>query len=185
MPATLIINLDGDGEVARRLGDVIGALQRPAPLMSAIGARLEANINLRFETKTDPTGAAWAPISPLTAQFHALFGAGHAGAAKPGKDRWAAFRAGQLQAELPGSLLERTRLMRQSLAHNATDMAVEVGMSRATAGGRWQVPMLHEFGTRSMPRRGLLTADPKTGQLGAEDEADILAEIEDYLSGVL
>lgn len=182
---TLTIKLDGDGEIARRLDEVIGSLSRPGPMMAAIGARLEANINLRFETKTDPTGAPWAPISPLTSQFYALNGAGDPGASKPSKERWGAFRRGELQADLPGSLLERTRLMRQSLAHNPSDFAVEIGMSRATPGGKWQVPMLHEFGTRSMPRRGLLTANPDTGQLGAEDEADVLAEIEDYLSGVL
>lgn len=182
---TLTIKLDGDGEIARRLDEVIGSLSRPGPMMAAIGARLEANINLRFETKTDPTGAPWAPISPLTSQFYALNGAGDPGASKPSKERWGAFRRGELQADLPGSLLERTRLMRQSLAHNPSDFAVEIGMSRATPGGKWQIPMLHEFGTKSMPRRGLLTANPDTGQIGAEDEADVLAEIEDYLSGVL
>ncbi|WP_310463263.1 phage virion morphogenesis protein [Sphaerotilus sp.] len=183
--ATLTINIDGDGNIARRLDEVISALSHPMPMMAAIGARIEANINLRFETKTDPSGAPWAPISPLTSQFYALGGAGDPGAGKPSKERWGAFRKGELQAELPGSLLERTRLMRQSLAHNPADFSVEIGMSRATPGGKWQIPMLHEFGTRSMPRRGLLTADPETGQLGTEDEADVLAEIEDYLSGVL
>lgn len=181
---TLTIKLDGDGEIARRLDEVIGALSRPGPMMDAIGARLEANINLRFETKTDPDGRTWDPISPLTAQFYALGGAGKAGAPKPDKARWAAFRSGQLHAELPGGLLERTRLMRQSLAYNADESSVEVGMSRQTPGGQWSVPMLHEFGTRSMPRRGLLTSDPHAGRLGAEDETDVLAEINDYLSGL-
>lgn len=185
MAGAFTIQLDGDGEIARRLGEVISALTRPHPLLDSIGAVLEANVNLRFETKTDPAGKPWEPISPLTEQFYALGGAGDPGAGKPTQEDWKRFRAGELHAELPGSLLERTRLMRQSLTHNADDFTVEIGMSRATPGGKWQVPMLHEFGTKSMPRRGLLTADPVTGKLGAEDEADVLAEIEDYLSAIL
>jgi hypothetical protein len=74
--------------------------------------------------------------------------------------------------------------MRQSLAHNVSEDGIELGFARATKGGKWEVAMLHEFGTAKMPRRGLMTADPKTGKLGASDEALVLAAVNGYLEGL-
>ena len=72
--------------------------------------------------------------------------------------------------------------MRDSLAANAGDDYVEVGMNRLTDDGKWQIPLLHEFGTRHMPRRGLFFADPDAGTLGAGDEADLEADITAFLA---
>lgn len=132
-------------------------------MMEDIGAKLESNINLRFDAKVDPTGAPWAPLSPVTVNY---------------------WYAEKYPDGIPGSLLERTRLLRNSLAYNAGEDFVEVGTSRRVPGKSqpfWQVGMLHEFGTTIMPRRGILTADPKTGQLGADDQADVLAIVNDVL----
>jgi hypothetical protein len=71
--------------------------------------------------------------------------------------------------------------MRRSLAPNVGDDFVEVGMSRLSDGGRWSIPLLHETGTRRMPRRGIFLADPDAGTLGAQDEADLQAEIVGFL----
>lgn len=91
---------------------------------------------------------------------------------------WAALRPSTLaqlaRGEVGGSLLERTRLMRGSLSAQAGPDYVVIGFGRAYAA-------YHEFGTRRMARRGLLTADPQAGELGAEDREDILAVLAGYL----
>jgi len=182
--ATLHIQLAA-GDAQRKLADAAERLAHPASLMDQVGAVLESRINRRFDTKTDPTGAAWAPITETTKQFWTLLHGGPKGRArKPGKEDWKAFGRGDIASSqtMPGSLLERTRAMRGSLAHNADDSGVEVGFNRLTDNGRWQVAMLHEFGTKSMPRRGLMTADPTTGKLGAADEADVVRAANDWLS---
>lgn len=156
MSDALFIQLVGEEALLGLVADAIDQLEHPADLLDAIGARLEANIEERFDTRTDPNGAPWAPLSPATVAIYLR----------------------QYGGNIPGALLQRSRLMRASLARNVTDDYVEVGMSRQTSNGRWQVPLLHEFGTRRfgrqyMPRRGLLTADPQAGTLGAQDRADI------------
>lgn len=157
-----------DAELLAALDRLIGALAEPAPLLQDIGDRLEANVALRFETKTDPEGKPWDPISPTTVEIY--------------ESEWFKARNPAFKNGIPGSLLQRTNAMRQSLAFNVTDAGLELGFSRATNGGKWQVAMLHEFGTVKMPRRGLLTADPETGKLSASDEADVLATINAHLS---
>ena len=39
----------------------------------------------------------------------------------------------------------------------------------------------HEFGTKTMPRRGLLFDDPDTRELGRDDRESILELVSDYL----
>lgn len=146
------------------LDRAIALLADPVPLYEDIGAKLEANAQLRFDTKQDPTGAPWAPLSPNTVAIY--------------ESEWFIADNPDFKGGIPGSLLERTRRLRESLAHNVGDDFIDIGTSRATKGGRWQVGMLHEFGTRTMPRRGILTADPVQGELAAGDQADILAVIE-------
>lgn len=41
-------------------------LETPGALMNVVGATMEENINLRFITKTDPTGNAWLPLAAST-----------------------------------------------------------------------------------------------------------------------
>jgi phage gpG-like protein len=161
--STITATFDEDGALARKLAAAIDSLEHPRDLFEIIGALLESNINSRFDAKQDPSGSRWEPIAPSTIAAYAK--------AKP---------------PVAGTLLERTRRLRSSLAYNADDAGVEVGFGPyATDGGAWQIAELHEFGTKRMPRRGLLTANPQTGQLGAGDVADIGAEIERFLSGVL
>lgn len=155
-----------DPTLLRAVSQALALMANPHSLMDAIGAKIEANVNLRFDTKTDPTGAPWAPLST--------------------SDNAKYWQARNFPDGLPGSLLERTRMLRNSLAHNAGDDWVDIGTSRSVPGKSrpsWQVGMLHEFGTKTMPRRGLLTADPETGTLGQGDQADILAIIEQAING--
>lgn len=154
-------------ELVALLDRAIAQLSNPHQMQVDIGAKLEANANLRFDTKTDPTGAAWAPLSPVTKAIY--------------ESDWFIEQNPDFKGGIPGSLLERTRQLRDSLGFNAGTDYVDIGTNRATKGGAWQIGFLHEFGTKTMPRRGILTADPTTGTLGAGDEADVLAIVEQAL----
>jgi phage gpG-like protein len=145
-----------DAGLVRALAGAVSALEHPQALMERIGAVLEANIEQRFRSKTDPDGNPWLPLAEST------------------RERYKAVYKGTV----PGSLLERTRHMRQSLAHEASDAFVDVGFGDVKA--QW-----HETGTGRMPRRGLLAGDFVAGTLGAADQADVLTEVNDYLSSLL
>lgn len=73
-------------------------------------------------------------------------------------------------------LLERYGDMLGSLNHSAGRDSVSIGFGQPYAA-------YHEFGTRRMPRRGLLFADPEAGELAPEDEQAVIEIIEGYLSG--
>lgn len=94
-----------------------------------------------------------------------------------GKD-WAAWKpstAGQRAKTGKGELLELTRNMLGSLNHQVDAETVAVGF-----GARYAI--YHEFGTRNMERRGLLTADPASVTLGEGDREAVLGIVEDYLA---
>jgi phage gpG-like protein len=156
------IQVTGAKELQADLARAIAQLQRPRELMQALGDMLVGNIERRFGTKRDPTGAAWAPLAPATLKRYA------------DEDKGAR----------RGTILQRTGRMRDSLTANAGNDYVEVGMSRLTDGGRWSIPLLHETGTRRMPRRGIFLADPNAGRLGAQDERDLEQELSDFLDGL-
>jgi phage virion morphogenesis protein len=157
------IDLQGEHELFSRIDDAVRRLGDPRTLFETIGAALEANIQRRFDTKTAPDGSRWLPLSDSTSERYRQ----------------------QYGGSVPGSLLERTRLMRNSLSSNATAQWVEVGFSRLADGGRYNLAALHELGTRHMPRRQLLTDDPVAGTLGTEDRQDILAVLQLFLDGLL
>lgn len=75
-------------------------------------------------------------------------------------------------------LLDRYGDMLGSLNHQAAANSVRVGFGQPYAA-------YHEFGTRRMPRRGLLFADPAAGTLAPEDEQAVIDIVELYLSGVV
>lgn len=163
MADSLTIELQ-DQALLRAINGAVQLFDRPRELMEDIGATIEARANLRFDTKTDPTGAAWPKLSTSD---------------------WAKYwQKRNWPNGMPGTLMERTRQLRNSLAHNTGDNWTEIGTTRTVPGvsrPTWEVGFLHEFGTATMPRRGFLTANPNTGTLGAGDQAAILAIIEDAL----
>lgn len=75
-----------------------------------------------------------------------------------------------------GSILDRHGDMLDSLNYQADKTSVSIGFGVDYA-------VYHEFGTRNMPRRGLLTADPDAGLLSNEDEQTVLTIVNRYLSG--
>lgn len=159
-----------DAAMLAAIDESIDQLAHPRDLFDEIGAVLEANINQRANNKVDPNGMPWAPLSPATIEIY--------------ESDWFIKRNSEFKGGIPGSLLNRTNAMMRTLNHNAGDDFAEVGFSRATPGGKWQVSMLHEFGTKKMPRRGLLTADPEAGTLGEQDQADVMDTISRMLGGL-
>lgn len=157
-----------DGELLAALNRTLALLDHPWSMMNDIGDAIESNVNIRWSAKVDPTGAPWAPRS--TSEFAKMWN-----------------RRKYDESDIaPGTLLDATNQLRRTLTHNTGDDWVDIGTSRQVPGKSqptWQVGFLHEFGTVRMPRRGLLTADPHTGQLGAADQADVLRIVNEHLSG--
>lgn len=73
-----------------------------------------------------------------------------------------------------GTILDRYGDMLDHIGHQADDSSVAWGFADAYAA-------FHEFGTKRMPRRGMLTEDPDAGTLSADDQAAVLGIIEVYL----
>lgn len=73
-----------------------------------------------------------------------------------------------------GTILDRYGDMLASLSHHGDDSSVTYGFATPYAA-------FHEFGTKRMPRRGMLTEDPNAGTLSADDQAAVLGIIEVYL----
>lgn len=153
------IDVQGNDELVAQLADAVRRIQEPRELLESIGAQLEMLIQGRFDAKRDPTGAPWQRLAPSTLEKYRR----------------------QDDGRRQGTLLERTRVMRESLEPTVGPDFVNVGMSRLTDDGQWQIPLLHEFGTRRMPRRGLFFADPESGTLSPSDEEVVQREIFDFL----
>lgn len=128
--------------------------------MSEIGATLEHAIRQRFETLSDPSGKRWAPWSLAYEAAYPYAGAPAAEA---------------MGGAAHGRLLDRYGDMLTSLNWEADASSARVGFGQHYA-------VYHEWGTRKMPRRGLIFSDPDTGQLSQEDEANVLEILEHWLT---
>lgn len=73
------------------------------PLLDLIGAQIETNVQLRFDTKTDPDGKQWVP--------------------------WSEYTAALRRAEGRGNLLEYTGFMRDTLSHHTEGDTAVVSLS--------------------------------------------------------
>ena len=143
------------GRLLARLGDL-------TPVMEEIGGTLENRVLNRFQTRTDPSGVHWAPWRESTLESYPFPGTPAAAVDGPGN----------------GRLLDRYGTMIASLNYQADSHSVTVGFGQPYA-------VFHEFGTRHMARRGMLMADPESGQLGTEDEALVLDLLNEWLSGAV
>lgn len=132
-------------QLKRRLGNL-------KPVMQSIGMELESRISGRFESRTDPSGSAWAP--------------------------WAQSTLDSYPDDGNRRLLNCYGDMLASLNHQANATSVRVGFGQTYAA-------FHEFGTDSMPRRGLLFADPDAGTLAEDDEAAVLDILGVWLTDLL
>jgi phage gpG-like protein len=125
------------------------------PVFKELGAVLENKIRDRRETLKDPDGKPWAP--------------------------WAASTVATYPADGRRKLLDRTGAMwdkpgpEWQLKGSGPGLELRVGFAELYA-------TFHEFGTRTMPRRGLLFSNPDTGALGAADEQAITDFLDDWLN---
>lgn len=125
------------------------------PAMDAIGQTLETRISARFETRTDPMGKPWAPWKQSTKDSY------------PEDGR--------------GLVLQRHGAMLRSLAFSADSHSTRVGFG-AVAGKSGDVyAAYHEWGTKTMERRGLLFSDPNAGTLAPADETAVLDILTQFL----
>ncbi len=154
MTDRLLIEVDL-GDVVPRLSRALDQLDHLGPLMADIAAVLENNVQRRFDAKVDPTGKQWDPLKPSTRKSYER----------------------KYRGNIPGTLLERTREMRNSLESRAGDDWAEIGFGN-------QIAQYHETGTKKMARRGLLTADPDVGTLGHDDLTDIEREVAQFLGSL-
>ncbi|GKS96992.1 phage virion morphogenesis protein [Acidovorax sp. SUPP2825] len=88
---------------------------------------------------------------------------------------WSPFTQATYPKDGNRRLLDRYGDMLGSLTHKADAGSVRVGFGQPYA-------TFHEFGTKHMPRRGLLFADPEAGTLGQEDEAAVLDVLSAWLN---
>lgn len=73
-------------------------------------------------------------------------------------------------------LLDRYGDMLRSLSHKADSTSVRIGFGQPYAA-------FHEWGTKHMPRRGLMFADPDAGTLAPSDEVAVIDIIGIWLTG--
>lgn len=149
-----------DSALRAHLQKLDSRLANLTPVMSEIGGQLENNVRQRFETRTDPNGTPWKPWADSTFENYPFPNSKSAARAKYG--------AGNAR------LLDRYGTMLGSLSHQADASSVTIGFANDYA-------VFHEYGTKNMPRRGMLLATPTQGSLGANDEADVLDIVNHWL----
>lgn len=128
-----------DVGVSAALRAMMAQLSDLTPIYKAIGSKLERNVNLRFDTKTDPAGKAWAAWAPSTA------------AARKQEGR--------------GTLLEYTGRMRDSLTFLADGTGVEVGFGVDYAKFHEQLTP----GEGHLPQRAMLALNGELSQGDLDD----------------
>ena len=122
------------------------------PVLHDIGVGLEGRVSARFETRIDPLGHAWHPWAQSTIESYPFPGTREAARmGKPGNER----------------LLDRYGDMLDGLSSQADASSVRVGFDQPYA-------VYHEWGTKHMERRGMLTANPDTGELAPDDTALVM-----------
>lgn len=127
------------------------------PVFKDLGAVLENKIRDRRETLTDPNGERWAAWAPSTIATYPESGRGKL-------------------LDRSGDMWDRTG-PQWKVQGMLSELVLRVGFDKV-------YETYHEFGTKHMPRRGLLFADPEKGELGAEDEQAIDDVLQDWLDGV-
>lgn len=90
-------------------------------------------------------------------------------------DPWAPSTEASYPDDGNGTLLDRYGDMLDSLSWSATKDSVTIGFGQPYAA-------FHEWGTKAMPRRGLLTADPDGPTLAAGDTQRVLDILGTFLS---
>ena len=114
-------------------------------MLDEIGYTLENVVQARFDTQSDPLGRPWAPWKPSTVKGYPKDG-----------NRRVLDRYGE--NGMLGSL---------NYQADASNSSVRVGFGVKYAA-------CHEWGTKHMERRRMLTANPDTGELAPDDTALVM-----------
>lgn len=128
------------------------------PAMQDIAYAIEQNVRQRFETRSDPNGQQWAPWADSTRKTYPWHGKRNRQG--PGREK----------------ILQRYGSMLDSLSSAGDKTTAVVGFGAPYA-------VYHEMGTRKMPRRGMLTANPAVGKLGEKDQRTALDIVKRYIEG--
>ena len=134
-------------------------LENVEPALHDIGVTLESRIAQRFETRTDPQGRAWKEWAKSTDKYY------------PDPGTKATAKAGR-----PANrrLLDRYGDMLEGLSSQTTANSVRIGFNQPYA-------IYHEYSTKHMPRRGLLTANPETATLSDTDTQAVMDILQKFL----
>ncbi len=92
-------------------------------------------------------------------------------------DVWAPSTKASYPKDGHGRILDRYGDMLGDVNWQADDSSVRVGFGK-------RYSTYHEFGTKHMPRRGLLFEDPEAGTLSEADEKMVIDVLEDWLDGL-
>jgi len=144
--------------VTDRLDMLLKRMANLQPAMHDIGVAMETRVSGRFETRTDPLGKKWEGWKPSTKESYP----------KDGR----------------GLVLERYGDMLASLNSESDSTSVRIGFGAVSSKGDVYATY-HEFGTKTMERRGLLFADPEAGTLAPDDERAVLDVIDGFLTNGL
>lgn len=155
----LTIHKDRD-DITPALRELLGKLSDFSEPMDGIGSAIKGRISGRFETQTDPNGQAWHPWAESTDKYYP----------RPGSK--AASKAGKVGNS---RLLDRYGDMLEYLNYQPDQTEVTIGFAHDYA-------THHEYGTRKMPRRGLIFANPQSETLSADDEQAVIDIINDWLA---
>jgi phage virion morphogenesis protein len=156
----LTIKLD-KGDVPTALAQVLSVLDKPRPLLQAIGEYGIDSTMARFRTGTAPDGTKWAPKSKTTLARHPR------GGRKP--------------------LIGESKVLSTTIAYQVSDKSVEWGSNRvyaavqqfgAEAGSLWRGE--DSRGRKGKAPWGKIPARPYLG-LSAKDERNIMEIVRDYL----
>lgn len=156
----LTIKVD-KGRVPTALAQVLGVLDKPRPLLQAIGDYGIDSTMARFRTGTAPDGTRWAPKSKTTLARHPR------GGREP--------------------LIGESKILSTKIAYQVTDRSVAWGSNRvyaavqqfgARAGSLWSDK--DRRGRNAKAPWGDIPARPYLG-LSAKDERSIMEIVRDYL----
>lgn len=166
----LTITVD-DSEFRDDLYQLYERMGSLTPVMDQIGMEFESRISGRFETRTDPWGHSWKPWATSTLESYPWAGTTAAKKASTSGSKTAKKAHGVGN----GNLLDLYGDMLLSLSHKADSTSVSIGFGQPYAA-------FHEFGTKHMPRRGLMFGDPVAGTLTPNDDAYVIDVIGEWLT---
>jgi len=141
-----------DADMRAKLAELIDRMERPRGFYVNVGEHLLNSVGDNFDKEQAPDGSPWATISSVTVERREAAGHG------------------------PTPILRVTGTLRGSFNYEASDTEVRVGSAAV------QAAMMHFGGeSKGYMKGAVIPARPILG-LSADDETEIFAIAEDWLS---